>query len=496
MRSIAFGLLSISLGSTLALAQQVGTLEFARHEHGWPVGAASESATLAVAGRLTGVVSRDVVTVIVVADAGGLSVGVHGGATGFYFVPLAVSGFAGAKSLHATDVTADGHEDLVAVDGTGRYVRLLEGASYGHGPSRSHDFGAIANLTAVTVARLAAAPTSPTIVAAVGTTLAGLDPSFVGVPANLASSNEPTIALVTLRGAGSTDQVAWLTGTSSGATLRVLTGSTVATLALPGRDFVSMTSGDVDDDGDADLVLSQRNNHRVLQLRNGPSGFSLSLGTAYEIPLIDEADNAAPENAATPVLVDIDDDGDLDLVHAVQSVEQLVVCIDDFIDGSADTVPLTGIWLDTSGTSDRLVLAYDVLNLCEDATHIEVSAWKLKDTSSGMVVDTSFVGLTWYFTTLDGNLPLDLSESSVLEFGDVYLVLVRAGRVDAGEFTWFPPRVLLVTGVDEVFDWLKIEFPYFLSAEATDVGDGGESAGGYLDLPLPILIPGPIQVGN
>ena len=116
-----------------------------------------------------------------------------------------------------------------------------------------------------------------------------------------------------------------------------------------GIDEVDATSalalGDVDDDGDVDLVVANRGQTNKLYLNNGASGFAAS-GTAVGVEV---------DASTTVALQDVDNDGDLDLVVGNENQTNKL-----YMNEGAGQFSITGIALGTATYDSQAVCLGDV----------------------------------------------------------------------------------------------------------------------------------------
>lgn len=114
-----------------------------------------------------------------------------------------------------------------------------------------------------------------------------------------------------------------------------------AALDLGPIGVVHVTAGDLNADKRDDLVVSHRASRQVILLENqsatSPGAtFGLGAGQAMTVDIDTAPDNVAPENNAWPVVGDLDNDGDLDVLCTCQATETVAVLHNLTID--ADTL--------------------------------------------------------------------------------------------------------------------------------------------------------------
>ena len=116
-----------------------------------------------------------------------------------------------------------------------------------------------------------------------------------------------------------------------------------------GIDEVDATSalalGDVDDDGDVDLVVANRGQTNKLYLNNGASGFAAS-GTAVGVEI---------DDSTAVALQDVDNDGDLDLVVGNENQTNKL-----YMNEGAGQFSITGIALGAETDASKAVCLGDV----------------------------------------------------------------------------------------------------------------------------------------
>lgn len=125
--------------------------------------------------------------------------------------------------------------------------------------------------------------------------------------------------LVATRSNAAQDDVSWIRSTGTGQELVLIANSGVNLTAQPAVDLgaigvVGATAGDVDDDGDADLLFTHQASYLALLYTNAQGTFDTV--PPREVPL--GPNGPAFGNLAHPVICDFDLDGDLDLGFAAE----------------------------------------------------------------------------------------------------------------------------------------------------------------------------------
>ena len=158
--------------------------------------------------------------------------------------------------------------------------------------------------------------------------------------------------------------------------------------SLPG--VVACDSGDVDGDGDDDLLISYTGNQAVGILYNlGDEAPEFTIDVPQAVKLLHYGPPAtpAPTNRARPVWSDLDTDGDLDVAFAVQEPARLFVHKNNLVDHDALAPSL---YVDESlsvgerppllreGENGELELVLDVFvsSVPTEAAFVELAMWR------------------------------------------------------------------------------------------------------------------------
>ena len=241
---------------------------------------------------------------------------------------------------------------------------------------------------------------------------------------------------------------------------------------------VDIATGDIDFDGDSDIVLSHTVAHNVIVLLNLGDGWTtvfdtVSPGGVRELPYGPEGE-AAPENSARPSLVDVDGDEDRDLLMPVQSTGELFVWRSDTVEQElfepeVDLGTLeTSCNLESLGNGDLAMHLKLGVDLPENATatHIEVVVWHRacpEDPTEPVAVQRVLVPIAGNDPqVLDAQIVLpqvpDLVPGSDVRFEGMYLWLQRAVRVYNGAVSHrWPSRVYAIetSPAPDNYSWIK-----------------------------------------
>lgn len=311
----------------------------------------------------------------------------HLNAAGQQFVMQAVGNGvgAGAVQLQATNLDGDSQADVVGVSADRGSIVLL------HGPLRS--------ATAELVALWAMTP---------GETIHRLIPiEWDGTPGTefallttwglrvleqngqqhymVQSDGDDSDRIAAIRRAGSSDRLAWLLQVPGGLYyLFVIDAQAEDQLLYFGiMDPVALSAGDFDGDGLDDLCLSQQTTGQLAYLHNqagsAPASFSWSDAAVWD-PTSDGTGIApAPENQASALLADLDQDGDGDVVFPVQK-ESVAAMLRNDLEQHLDRAPSVQAAsyeydLETQDGLLRLTLAAPVLPPAE-SERLEIVVWR------------------------------------------------------------------------------------------------------------------------
>jgi hypothetical protein len=283
--------------------------------------------------------------------------------------------------------------------------------------------------------------------------------------------------------ASSVDWIAWFLTRSDGSQeLRIVSQGgnqpPVAMGLLP--MIVEMETGDLDGDGDSDLVFSNKALHHLVLFHDQGDGqvplFDANIPGSVSLLPIGPPDTPAPDNKARPTLTDVDRDGDLDTLMPVQSTGELFVghnalVNEEAFEPSVDVdVPLLAANLTGLPSGDvalELKLAVDLPSTV-DATHVELIVWRRASPfvpTAPAAVERVLVplpGSTGGPAKLDAYLllpaPPDLVPGSTVRCEGMYLWLQRPVKVENDDVTaWWPARVYGMETSPSIgnYNWLK-----------------------------------------
>ena len=191
----------------------------------------------------------------------------------------------------------------------------------------------------------------------------------------------------------SEEWLAWLLTAATGGQFLVTVGQNGLSAPAgmsPTPDIVAMSSGDVDNDGACDVMLSHTAlHHMVLFVNRGDSSgpvFDYTLPASLFLVPVGPDGTPAPDNRAWPALFDVDADGDRDYCMPVQSMEKLFVGKNSVVDETLmepaldDTDPTTMAMVRPNGADLDLELQIDLdAPLPAGATHLELVMWDRDD---------------------------------------------------------------------------------------------------------------------
>jgi len=370
---------------------------------------------------------------------------------------LTGSGWANLEQLLVADVDADGREDLVGLDGGGT-VRVCLGTATGFGTVYSRTLSDV--LAVATTAWDTGSGREVAIATASGLVVYSHDLSSQVAAIAGTSCSSAILASPRAPGTAGGEVLVLAAATTDGDwSLFNVTSTSPPPIALGTLDLVAAAVGDIDADGDDDVIFSKRSNHRAtLFVQNQPTFFTYYTSTTMEVPLIGTFANwsasagAAPSNGASPVLVDFDGNGAADLLVPVESTKMLAVVRSPF--GAPRAIELVSAtsWIDGELGDFRVELGLSTSNWPATATHVEWVAWWMDLQSNELQPIYALEGVhdggrVAYGTT---SLTISLHESGLL-LPAALLVQVRPIRiVTQGDATtvgpvWRPTTALLST---------------------------------------------------
>lgn len=240
---------------------------------------------------------------------------------------------------------------------------------------------------------------------------------------------------------------------------------------------VDMETGDIDNDGISDIVLSHKIEHSVLALLDIGDGWTptFDIKSAQGVRKLYYGPEGvpAPENDARPSLGDVDGDEDNDLFMPVQSTGELFVWRSSTID-QEDYEPVVDLsvvestcTLEDLGNGDiamHLAVAVDLPDIAT-ATHLEFVVWRRPcpdDPTEPVAVDYKLVPIAGndpQTISVDLLLPQvpDVVPGTNVRFDGIYMWLQRAVRVvDSVSYCW-PARVYVIetSPSPENYSWIK-----------------------------------------
>jgi len=369
-------------------------------------------------------------------DAGGLHVGLVAPADAQLDLRLLNSGpWAGARLVRAADWDADGREDLAGVAADSRTIVLARAESGELAFETLVAFVALADVKdLVPLQWTPDAPLEFAVLTALGVQVH--DESGVLLAA---FSGPPGGAVARIRQSGtSTDRLAWIAAPVPlmPQWLSTLSQAGIeAQVDLGGVDVVSCLGADSDSDGDDDLLISHTNSYELLWLENRRSStnplaesFLVTLQTLRLLcagPITEDA----PENRAVPALVDLDGDGDLDVVFGCEGAQELHVIREDLVDEERARPAFAAASF--SQALGRLTATIDApLDGWGDANALVVDAWRRPNLASfneGLAVFTHTIALpAGGPITVNVELP-----ELVSPFATLYSLRVRPVQLDA-----------------------------------------------------------------
>lgn len=209
-----------------------------------------------------------------------------------------------------------------------------------------------------------------------------------------------------------------------------------APIGLGGLGVVGIDAGDVDGDGNDDLALSLRSARELWLLRNqrspGQSEIdSFSLNEVSRV-LVGEPNTPAPNNFSTPVLADLDGDGDLDFLQAVEDEDVVVVQRNqEVLENLQRYRPaLVTFEANEDFTAGFLkIILGNPLQPPPGATHVEVVVWRRNDALSE---PEQFALLREYYPIVP-TVPLELEltlPTTSLYFTEVYPIEIGLVRLN------------------------------------------------------------------
>ncbi len=399
-------------------------------------------------------------------------------------IPLPIAGWNNAYSLCSFDLNGDGAEDLIGIQAGGTQLRVTWGLGVGAGETEMLELPGVAQ-------RCAAVQwgQSRCVFVAVGSSLFQVLEDLGEVTEVTVSQHSSTVALLPVR----TDVgwgLVWCTSGPAGNSFHWLTPGSEENFTFSGHDLIAGAAGDIDADGDDDIVFSKRDEHAALLFLHDSGESSYENAQRILLP----GSGVPPVNEVVPLLIDVDGDRDADLVHGVQS--QSVIVLGRALDNDpGETCPrlLDGLHLGETEYDRVLTFTLDTMNVPVDATDIEIIVWRVFKNGEGQYQVVEPVQ-SW---RLDSpNEPFAQIQMAGFDRTGFYLLWMRGVRIDSGVVVdAYAPAAGIFTGNQSGWDQIEVDFPtppadYVLFHDELD---GGERAGGYIEILLPPPIsPGPI----
>lgn len=359
------------------------------------------------------------------------------------------SGWSGMKQLLAADLDGNGYEDLIGVSGAGDAVRVAFNSAQGFTTTGQALFSAPEVVHAVTTTRWTDDEVREIAVATSnGLRIYSFD--LRSTMADVAGTASTQAILASPRSPSTgTGEVLVLAAESSGTwNMFHVTSTNPVPIPLGNLDLVACAVGDVDADGDDDLVFSKRSNHRAtLFAQVQPSLFTTLPQDTMELPLIGtlatwgDSAGAAPANDAWPLLADFDGDGAADFLHPVETTKRVAIVRSPFGSPRSLEVDLANSVLTGAVEDFQLHLGFTRTNFPGAATHIECVVW---DCSLGTEQDPGYALL---YTLQSDRMEAGTSQvtigygESILLTGGALLVQLRPVRVELIDETEVVTRV-------------------------------------------------------
>ncbi len=242
----------------------------------------------------------------------------------------------------------------------------------------------------------------------------------------------------------------------------------------------AVAAGDVDGDGNDDLVLVHGTSHETAVLHNasasGPATF-----VASQVEIVDLAPGVTPPPTASawPALCDFSLDGDLDLLVFVEATGAFAFLENQELAVEAGHAAVTGggYLFDLDDPHGELSLVFQAPAAVPfTPTHVQVIAWvQLDAQGGGLVAEPQAVDLGRYALSAQGKATshLLLPETD-LDTPNIYHFDVRAVRIvdERGPIASGPPAVHAFTTPMELVEELEAEFGPGVQLRVFITGDG------------------------
>jgi hypothetical protein len=298
------------------------------------------------------------------------------------------------------------------------------------------------------------------------------------------------------------DGVAWLITRTQGVQQLIVlspTGITPPEHLAYAPLVVDLETGDIDGDGDWDIVFSHTTDHNAMVLMNHSDGWTTSFDkdTPAGLRIIKFGPKGllAPDNQTRPNLGDVDGDGDADLLLPVQSNGDLFVWRGGLVDESKFdpqvdlTLPEATCSLEALGGGDLSLTLRLQVDLPEGtpATHVELVVWHRKtcqmptDPLAVQRVLVPIAGTAPQSLTAQVLLPQvpDIVPGTEVRFEGLYFWAQRAVRVENGAVVqrWHPRVFVIETSPSpDNYSWIKtlggsMLFPIHQTVNGTSLPD-------------------------
>lgn len=286
----------------------------------------------------------------------------------------------------------------------------------------------------------------------------------------LSSASASGVCITSVRHKGRTsDQLAWVTnvtGTSNQAIHVVGNGVTETGIVIGPLDVADVAAGDLDADGDSEVLVSHRFSGDQVILVNVSTTTSSSESfswSAYELYTLAGWGVSFASNAATPVIVDLDADADLDVAFLCQPTTKMEIARNQRIEENDlrvlpieipnDDLPRMSLYNYSQSVRIQLPLKAPLTSTSRDV--LEVKAW-IRPVESSVTPElvhheTIATGATWSTPVL---LDVTVEADWQPREGDRLYLELRMIDVDGvGEYaSTGPVSTLVCDGSDEGFE--------------------------------------------
>lgn len=270
------------------------------------------------------------------------------------------------------------------------------------------------------------------------------------------ASSGPGGGIAVVRQEGQPDRLAWFTSSGgSGEELRMIGQFGIeAASALGNLDFVAVTSGDVDMDGDDDLLVSHKDSYDLYVMINARDAQNPLIrsfaahGGLRTLPTYQPA-GPATGNKAWAIFVDLDNDQDLDVFYPIFSGDKIFLW-HSFGIRHPRMVPVLGgvnYGFDPSTNTGQLRISLlDAIDVPAAATHVELTLWRkanIASTTEDTTIDRVEVPLSSgpFYQVL-----LEFTESAQV-FDSIYFFTYRHVALDpqGNYLDVFPAKIMSFT---------------------------------------------------